>query len=1448
MSILRKIDLSGGSGGGDGQTTYTAPNGIVVTSSSPTWVNNGYYWMGYLFNHTAPQNTENYYYGTLYTYWLCQDSSASLTFDFGAIPVEKRKIKKIRIAPRYRGDSVVSFKIQKSQNKTSWTDITPKYLSGSAPYGYFYTHTFNESISDRYIRILLLREEGAYTGLSEIEFYEEVESSENDLPKNIENISLYLNRDKETFISIPHQNHLSLQKNMTIEFDIKLSTKTYSKRWTAIIYKGDTSDNRNYSVWYNNDYGYLRFTCENLSGKGFVLDTPKLNRNMWYNIKFVIDGSLNRGVCYVNGEIVAQFYDTIGSFTTNNEDLYIGGFSYCYGESVEPYIDCQIKNLKIYNKVIYSDLDKQDKESLVLNMPFDQKSAEKGNICYDFSIYQNHGYIYNPDFKYETENLFTVNKEKIRYNQIIYVDPVNGRDNSTNGPYQTITKAISVAPNDSIIYLKGGEYILNSPLNINKHLTFVGERENTIITVNANKFIEQGYNDIIVKFIDLKINCSATTTLLIEILNGSVYIESYGYDYRYYFETKYRLIKIQEYNKWTYTLKTNLSFIFENCFIEVKNSNSGNLVLIPEYTYNCFVSFKNCVIKKHKNKNIFYIDDVREASHIYRNSALIQRSYIYNEYSFSVNFFRNGYQNYWFEYSKLWSEDTENWNFKWRYVDRKAYNPDGTPANIGLYGGPFAWGNWGGNTTKTGESIEKTFSCKLEAKTKRKEIETDYQKKVCSYPILPEWLWAKFRSIAKETKFLLQINEANKNYYEELKETTWVNFKFGRNNQIVKQSIVKEQPHQMVSKLFILQSSDKKETEISNTIDLDMSNNKIEKQAINQNKYLISIEKQEIKEEKTDIEKDMLLPDRYKNAIGKHVSFVGLEKKNETNDTIESVFYEPKHAKTEGNTKQTMFISNFIEWLKVNSKNELNNHFEMCIPEKIQNSNNNYLDKGAKTHQSYFIGGKEDTLNDFYYGVTDTLEDRQKLLGTFNYGLFIITPNKYKGLYEEKINKYLKTKIISYGYKRDVSKIGRTRELPNIVENNTFEIALQKTIWIQNDNMLPRLDWIAIEHRTGKIYTQTPVLILGTTQPFRSNLIEEIELRVFENYQKDEVYESQVKIIEPEAIAWVNNNTNHVNENLMKRKPMAMLLGYYSSNNSISMYPSGSFTLYNGTNTMYIKIKDIDNLSYVINSVLEIYSDSYSGTITIKPVISDWDWNTISWNNQPQTKNIVLFSSNVASYTRVSLEYILKEIKANNYKGLKIEFSGSLRAYTSYSNVSDSAKLKIITHTIENKETIGNEQRFNISLFDVYKKGNQIRVRFRSEELPKYNSGTKIQGRVKINGDWTAWSEMYDVFIDDSPIHEMDITDFVKPNQIQTIQDALRFPRATRGKQTVFKNKPKVGDIIKADELIELRQFIEEGYEVTDREVEWTDPEIIRGVTPRKKIHWKEIIQYMKDM
>jgi Concanavalin A-like lectin/glucanases superfamily/Glycine rich protein len=158
-----KIPLGGGSGGQTGQTVYTAPNGVTVTSSNPVWDNSNYYYMGYMFEDYVALTDEATHY------WLTNSSgNTTLTFDFNSL--DTPKMSKIAVYPRTRNDASSNYRILGSNDGNGWEELVPWIdTSTSTPYGT--RHSYDINTTYRYYRFELTRNGSWGATLGEIEFF-----------------------------------------------------------------------------------------------------------------------------------------------------------------------------------------------------------------------------------------------------------------------------------------------------------------------------------------------------------------------------------------------------------------------------------------------------------------------------------------------------------------------------------------------------------------------------------------------------------------------------------------------------------------------------------------------------------------------------------------------------------------------------------------------------------------------------------------------------------------------------------------------------------------------------------------------------------------------------------------------------------------------------------------------------------------------------------------------------------------------------------------------------------------------------------------------------------------------------------------------------------------------------------------------------------------------------
>lgn len=157
-----KLMLGGGTGGTAGQAVYTAPNGVIVRSSSPTYTNSTYYYMGYMFNGNNSSSDAA-------QYWLTTGSPATLTFDFGSIMDNMNAVQKLNVYPRCRDDSISSYSIDVSVDGTTWTNAVPLVSNtyANCPYGTLREHEIGGKF--RYVRFNLSRSGAWGVSLHEVE-------------------------------------------------------------------------------------------------------------------------------------------------------------------------------------------------------------------------------------------------------------------------------------------------------------------------------------------------------------------------------------------------------------------------------------------------------------------------------------------------------------------------------------------------------------------------------------------------------------------------------------------------------------------------------------------------------------------------------------------------------------------------------------------------------------------------------------------------------------------------------------------------------------------------------------------------------------------------------------------------------------------------------------------------------------------------------------------------------------------------------------------------------------------------------------------------------------------------------------------------------------------------------------------------------------------------------
>ncbi len=157
------FDLSGGNF--DSTKVYTSPNGVRVTSSAPTYVNQDnptLYYLAYLFNGTTGANLRDH--------WLTNSSGQqTLTVEFPfSVPLEK-----VRVYPTnfFQNDRNSKYKLEVKKGEL-WVDITGGFVNTlGKPASYFEDHTIVDIESVRELRFTLTRERSYGSTLTEIQFF-----------------------------------------------------------------------------------------------------------------------------------------------------------------------------------------------------------------------------------------------------------------------------------------------------------------------------------------------------------------------------------------------------------------------------------------------------------------------------------------------------------------------------------------------------------------------------------------------------------------------------------------------------------------------------------------------------------------------------------------------------------------------------------------------------------------------------------------------------------------------------------------------------------------------------------------------------------------------------------------------------------------------------------------------------------------------------------------------------------------------------------------------------------------------------------------------------------------------------------------------------------------------------------------------------------------------------
>ena len=233
-----------------------------------------------------------------------------------------------------------------------------------------------------------------------------------------------------------------------------------------------------------------------------------------------------------------------------------------------------------------------------------------------------------------------------QFNAVIYVDSVNGNDladGTENNPLKTFEKAISKFSTGDVIKLAKGNYVTTLG-NANKNLTIVGENQKTNLYVTDSYF------------------------------NGNVVVNFYNliveYDPNLSYGLACNINEVNGYNAVFYTKGERAPF-YSISYLKTMNVNLYNSSIFVE--------------KAHLYINIVFYGQELFAS-IKNVSTNTSQWYSTRDYHSKIKDLSS-------QTSLLDIQFDSNYNITssgWKNTGT-GQNPDGSKANIGVYGGPYSW-------------------------------------------------------------------------------------------------------------------------------------------------------------------------------------------------------------------------------------------------------------------------------------------------------------------------------------------------------------------------------------------------------------------------------------------------------------------------------------------------------------------------------------------------------------------------------------------------------------------------------------------------------------------------------------------------------------------------------------------------------------------------------------
>ncbi len=293
----------------------------------------------------------------------------------------------------------------------------------------------------------------------------------------------------------------------------------------------------------------------------------------------------------------------------------------------------------------------------------------------------------------------SINNSILDFNAIYYVDAVNGNDDTGNGtessPYKTLDKALSmVSVSNTAIVLMPGDYTVTLKNNLNsissreyaafisdngKNYSVIGKGYNTKVKVTLNRefsFLASVTQNSTLKlydlFFEIDIQYNSTNSGMNVIISdgavsGTPTFKAYncvfkfiGMDYRrgiVYSNTAHNfsfdncIIDIGSGQSYTGHKNGSTATIFNNCIF----NSLSNWFASYGTSYSPFLTLNNCI---ESNCGTSYYN-------VTRNSPIVA-SVEFNSVYYIIN-------------TSVWKDAGTG------------TDPDGSIANIGVYGGPFAW-------------------------------------------------------------------------------------------------------------------------------------------------------------------------------------------------------------------------------------------------------------------------------------------------------------------------------------------------------------------------------------------------------------------------------------------------------------------------------------------------------------------------------------------------------------------------------------------------------------------------------------------------------------------------------------------------------------------------------------------------------------------------------------